>query len=97
MKESHKEPIMPNFEVSIIQEECTSCGLCPEVAGKYFFMGDDNLAYVKEENIADPDEPGIFGLMGKVAVGEAHENAVIEAAESCPGECIYLHPIMALA
>lgn len=81
---------MPNFEVSIEQDDCTSCGLCPEIAKRHFFMGEDNLAYVKEDSEEDPAEPEFLGFAGKVAVAADIEHLVIEAAESCPGECIYV-------
>ncbi len=81
---------MGNLELSILQEDCTGCGACPEVAPRHFFMGDDGLAYVKEDGA--PDEIRQEGLSGKVAVSSELEAAVVEAAEDCPGECIYVEP-----
>ena len=86
---------MPNLEVSIIQDDCTSCGLCPEIAKRHFFMGEDNIAYVKEDDEDNPEHPQYFEFAGKVAVSADMEDRVIEAAESCPGECIYVEPVMA--
>jgi ferredoxin len=81
---------MPNFEVSIDQDKCTSCGLCPEITGRYFFMGSNSFAYVKEESVQDPESPTFAGFSGKVAVSSAYESSVIDAATECPGECIYI-------
>ena len=81
---------MPNLEVSIIQEDCLSCQLCTDIAEKHFFMGKDSLAYVKEESLDTPDEIRFRGHSGKVAVASELEDDVIEAAEECPGECIYV-------
>ena len=81
------------LEVSIEQDDCTSCGQCPEIAERHFFMGRDNIAYVKEDSIGEPPEPEFHGFAGKVAVAEGLENDVIEAAEICPGGCIYVEVV----
>ena len=83
---------MPNLELSIEQDDCTACGLCPEIAGRHFFMWDDGLAYVKPDSLTEPDKPGFEGFAGKVAVAADLEDAVIEAADRCPGACIYVEP-----
>ncbi len=52
-----------------------------------FTLLDDGLAYVKEG--ADVrNEPG--GSAGMAAVPEDLEDAVVEASEECPGECIFI-------
>jgi ferredoxin len=79
---------MASLEVSIVQEDCTACGLCAEEADEYFFMADDGLAYVKQPG--GPKEVVFKGFLGKVAVAPASEGLVIEMAEECPGECIYV-------
>ena len=84
---------MSQLEVSIVQNDCTSCGLCPEIAPTYFFMGADNLAYVKDNDSADPVEPTFKDFDGKVVIADGLENKVIEAAEECPGACIYVEPV----
>jgi ferredoxin len=48
---------------------------------------DDGLAYVKEGDDVK-SEPG--GASGVVLVAEGLEDAVTEAAEECPGECIFI-------
>ena len=82
------------MKVWIDQDLCTGDGLCEEVCPDIFFGHIDGLFYVK--NVNDPtglDESGNPRL--KMAVGLADVpdnllNAVIEAAEDCPGECIFV-------
>ena len=87
---------MPIIDVSIEQDKCTSCGLCPEIAGRYFFVGEDGFAYVKPSVVDDPEEPTLRGPDEGVEVADGDEEAVYEAAEECPGECIYPAPISEL-
>jgi ferredoxin len=79
-----------NLELSIIQDECTSCSQCPEIAPQHFYMGDDNIAYVQENGEGNPANPFFKDFGGKVLVAAGLEDAVIEAAELCPGACIYI-------
>lgn len=77
---------------------CTGDGLCAEIEPSIFEMADDGLAYVKEvewpsiindgnNSQADP----IYQMgTGMATVPEPNLEAVIEAAEECPGECIFL-------
>lgn len=76
------------LQVWVGQDECTGCSLCPETAEKVFHMGDDGLAYTNQE----PDETGVE-LLGLFTVDPADHMAVIEAAEDCPGLCIYVEYI----
>jgi len=48
---------------------------------------DDGLAYVAEGDKVFSD-PG--GAEGVAKVPNGQEEAVIESAEECPGECIYI-------
>lgn len=80
------------LEVSIEQDDCTSCGQCPDIAERHFFMADDGIAYVQENTDGDPTQPQFVGYAGKVLVSSELESDVIEAAEYCPGECIYVEP-----
>ncbi len=84
---------MPRIEVSIIQNDCTSCGECPEIAPRHFFMDKDYIAHVKQDSKTDPNTPEFTGLMGKVLVAQELEGDVIEAAELCPGRCIYVEEV----
>ena len=81
----------------IDQDLCTGDGLCAEIAPDVFAMHDDGLAYVKEvswQSLAGPDggagEPLYKMADGMADVPDELAEAVIESAEECPGECIYL-------
>jgi ferredoxin len=52
-----------------------------------FTLLDDGLAYVKEDGSVLND-PG--GSAGMAAVPGDLEEAVVEASEECPGECIFI-------
>ena len=78
---------MNSMKVWIDQDLCTGDGLCEEIEPEVFVMADDGLAYVKEGDKVFLDPGGAEGL-AKVPSG--HEEAVIEAAEECPGECIFI-------
>ena len=75
------------MKVWIDQDLCTGDGICAEIAPDVFAMLDDGLAYVKEgSNVLS--EPG--GVQGLAAVASGKEDGVIESAEECPGECIFI-------
>ncbi len=75
------------MKVWIDQDLCTGDGLCEEIAPAVFHLQDDGLAYVKEgDKILD--DPG--GTEGLANVPDDLKEAVIEAAEECPGECIFI-------
>jgi ferredoxin len=83
------------MKVWIDQDLCTGDGLCEEIAPAVFTLLDDGLAYVKETSVVDgkqvvdiKNEPG--GSAGLASVPEDLEDAVTEAAEECPGECIFI-------
>ncbi|MGH9092955.1 MAG: ferredoxin [Acidimicrobiales bacterium] len=71
----------------IDQDLCTGDGLCEEICSQVFTLLQDGLAYVKEEG-AVLSEPGGAGSMARVL--PEFEDAVREAAEECPGECIFI-------
>src|SRR5688500_19274788 len=73
------------MKVWIDQDLCTGDGLCEEIAPDVFTLLDDGLAYVKEGSKIFSDPGGAEGL-ANVPAGQ--EEAVIESAEECPGECI---------
>ena len=80
------------MRVGIDQDLCSGDGLCEELAPSVFMLLDDGLAYVKQDGrcfdgTAD-DRPA--GAEGLAAVPTALVNAVVDAAEGCPGECIFL-------
>jgi len=75
------------MKVWIDQDLCTGDGLCEEICPSVFTLLDDGLAYVKEG--ADVrNAPG--GAEGLAVVPDGMEDAVIEASEECPGECIFI-------
>jgi ferredoxin len=79
------------MKVWIDQDLCTGDGLCEEIAPAVFTLLDDGLAYVKETvdgKTKVMNEPG--GSAGLASVPEDLEDAVQEAAEECPGECIFI-------
>ena len=75
------------MKVWIDQDLCTGDGLCEEIAPAVFTLLDDGLAYVKEDAEVK-SEPG--GAEGLAQVPSELEDAVTEAAEECPGECIFI-------
>ena len=85
------------MKVWIDQDLCTGDGICAEICPDIFEMADDGLAYVKEEHwksIAGPDggkgEPAYQMAEGMAAGSDEVAEAVIEAAEECPGEGIFI-------
>ena len=84
------------MKVWIDQDLCTGDGLCEETAPDVFFGMDDGLFYVKEspENFCTEKlfdgvaNPGV--AEGTARFPDGLVDAVIEAAEECPGECIFI-------
>lgn len=83
----------PGLYTWIDQDLCTGDGLCQEICPEIYFGYDDGLYYVKETD--DPtglDENGNPKLKmgnGLAFVPERLVDACVEAAEECPGECIF--------
>jgi ferredoxin len=75
------------MKVWIDQDLCTGDGLCEEICPSMFTLLDDGLAYVKKDGAAQ-NNPG--GAAGVVDVPADLEDAVVEASEECPGECIFV-------
>jgi ferredoxin len=75
------------MKVWIDQDLCTGDGLCEEICPSVFTLLDDGLAYVKQDDAA-LNEPG--GSAQMATVSPELEDAVTEAAEECPGECIFV-------
>lgn len=82
------------MRVWIDQDLCTGDGLCAEIAPAVFDLHDDGLAYVKgigQTALCGPNgEPVNQGTAGKVDVAENMKDSVIESADECPGECIFI-------
>lgn len=87
-----------DLKVWIDQDLCTGDGLCADIAPDIFEMHDDGLAYVKEADwpsIVGPagtagSEPALVGAEGTASVPEKLLQDVIDSAEECPGECIFI-------
>ena len=77
------------MKVWIDQDLCTGDGLCEEIAPSVFTLLDDGLAYVVD-NGKVLSEPG--GAEAVAPVPADQEEATIESAEECPGECIFIEP-----
>jgi ferredoxin len=75
------------MKVWIDQDLCTGDGLCEEIAPDVFTLLDDGLAYVKEGDKVFSNPGGAEGL---AVVPAGQEEATIESAEECPGECIFI-------
>ena len=75
------------MKVWIDQDLCTGDGLCEEIAPDVFTLLDDGLAYVREGEKIFSDPGGAAGLAD---FADGQLDAVIESAEECPGECIYI-------
>ena len=84
------------MKVWIDQDLCTGDGICAEICPDIFEMHDDGLAYVKEAgwpSMFGPEganEPVYRMAAGTAAVTDELVDAVIESAEECPGECIFI-------
>ena len=75
------------MKVWIDQDLCTGDGLCEEICPSVFTLLDDGLAYVKQDGVVQ-NNPG--GAQGTAEVQAEFIDAVIEASEECPGECIFV-------
>ncbi|MGD9751323.1 MAG: ferredoxin [Acidimicrobiia bacterium] len=83
-------------KVWIDQDLCTGDGLCAEICPDVFWGQDDGLYYVKEtagnygsETLFD-GKGNPAGAAGQARVPDNLLDSVIEAAEECPGECIFI-------
>jgi ferredoxin len=73
--------------VWIDQDLCTGDGICVQEARNVFELDIDGLAYVKEGTKVF-SEPG--GPEGLANIPDGMLDAVVESAEECPGECIFI-------
>jgi ferredoxin len=75
------------MKVWIDQDLCTGDGVCEELCPSVFTLLDNGLTYVKEGDVVF-DNPGGEAQMATVA--SELEDAVTEASDECPGECIFI-------
>ena len=96
-----KDTDLPGFDYQInkgvtldqCQKACTGDGLCEEIAPDVFTLLDDGLAYVKEgDKIYATAKGNPQGADGMANIPDNKLDAVIESAEECPGECIFIEP-----
>lgn len=81
------------MKVWIDQDLCTGDGICEEIAPDVFVLLDDGLAYVREgEKIFAAPEGNTQGAEGMAGFPDDQMDAVVESAEECPGECIFIEP-----
>jgi ferredoxin len=79
------------MKVWIDQDLCTGDGLCAEIVPDVFVIMQDGLAYVQENGkifaaiMGNPE-----GSSGMAQIPENKLDDVIEAADDCPGECIFI-------
>lgn len=84
------------MKVWIDQDLCTGDGLCAELASDIFVMHTDGLAYVKEAtwpSLLGPDGSGNEPKLKMTDTASVPDNLlddVIQSAEDCPGECIFI-------
>jgi ferredoxin len=79
------------MKVWIDQDLCTGDGLCEEIAPDVFTLLDDGLAYVREgDKIYATAKGNPQGAEGMASFPDSKLDAVIESAEECPGECIFI-------
>jgi ferredoxin len=85
---------MGETRVWIDQDLCTGDGLCEEICPSLFGHADDGLYYVKEAGWKDifngGSEPVYKMSEGTALVPDEELEACIEAADECPGSCIFL-------
>ncbi len=75
------------MRVWIDQDLCTGDGLCVDHCPDAFVQLEDGIAYVAERGVALND-PGSSGSLA--IVEQRNQLAVVQAAEVCPGECIFI-------
>ena len=79
------------MKVWIDQDLCTGDGLCEEICPDVFTLLDDGLAYVKEgSKVYATAQGNPQGAEGMAVIPDGQLDAVIESAEECPGECIFI-------
>src|ERR1700726_4731040 len=79
--------LVAGFRVWIDQDLCTGDGLCTDHAPDVFTLLEDGIAYVKEGDLV-LNTPG--GSASLASVPHQLQHAVVQAADDCPGECIFI-------
>jgi len=79
------------MKVWIDQDLCTGDGLCEEICPDVFRLQPDGLSYVHDaDGIRDggTDDPNRMVTVAANVVDD-----VLDAAQECPGECIFVEAI----
>ena len=82
------------MRVWIDQDLCTGDGNCTDHCPEVFMILEDGIAYVRQDGIVLND-PG--GSRSMALIPERYEQVVVESAERCPGECIFVEHDQTLA
>jgi ferredoxin len=86
------------MRVWIDQDLCTGDAQCVEICPEMFVLHDDGRScrsYVRDVETSGfgPDgQPALRAAEGRAPVPRALEPTVSEAAEYCPGACIFVDP-----
>ena len=75
------------MHVWIDQDLCTGDGLCTDHCPEIFVILEDGIAYVRD-GMDIGNDPGGAGSM--VPVAPDFQQRVVDSAELCPGECIFI-------
>ena len=79
------------MRVWVDQDLCTGDGLCTDHCPDIFVLLEDGISYVCDVVTGSVvHDPG--GRTCIVPVPRRLESVTIDAAEACPGECIFLEP-----
>jgi ferredoxin len=74
--------------VWIDQDLCTGDGLCTDHCPEVFVLLEDGISYVVDPELGIRNDPG--GADSVASVGPRQLDAVVAAADDCPGECIFI-------
>ncbi|MCK9898269.1 ferredoxin [Frankia sp. AgB32] len=80
-----KPGVSASLRVRVDQDACTGDGLCVQLAPGVFEFDVDGLAYVKDDSGELKTAAGTY-----VPVPLPIVDAVVDAADECPGNCIYV-------
>ncbi|CAO5248542.1 ferredoxin [Frankia sp. AgKG'84/4] len=80
-----KPGVSASLRVRVDQDACTGDGLCVQLAPSVFEFDVDGLAYVKGGDGELQTAAGAY-----VPVPLPIVDAVVDAADECPGNCIYV-------
>ena len=75
------------MRVWIDQDLCTGDGLCTDHCPEVFLILEDGIAYVRDSAWVGNDPGGAECL---ASVPRRLEQAAVDAADDCPGECIFI-------